>query len=191
MILRRGRRPQRGGIAVLELAMTFPFLMTVIVGIWVVGRLIQVQAILSEAVYVGARQAAQGQYVSPTTHAVLKVAASDVKQTVLNYLLAAGLPVPGSANPAKFNVVYTDVTNPAAVDPWQATQADQLSLTATLAYDQFGWTNFGLFGPIGTFGGGYGAPPSTITSSISMISLNDLPINPPPPPPAWAQYVLT
>jgi len=64
MLRTRPARPRRDAAAVVELALLLPFLLVVIIGIWEVGRLIQVQQALNNAAREGTRLAAQGQIIS-------------------------------------------------------------------------------------------------------------------------------
>src|SRR5215470_4385094 len=55
MLRTRPARPRRDAAAVVELALLLPFLLVVNLGIWEVGRLIQVQQVLNNAAREGAR----------------------------------------------------------------------------------------------------------------------------------------
>jgi ABC-2 type transport system ATP-binding protein len=55
MVRTRFRTSARRGVAVVELAVLLPFLLVVLLGIWEVGRLIEVQQILNNAAREGAR----------------------------------------------------------------------------------------------------------------------------------------
>ena len=64
----RHRPPRsRGAAAAVEFALVLPVLVTLMVGLWEVGRIIQVQQVLSNAAREGARVAAQGQTINSTS----------------------------------------------------------------------------------------------------------------------------
>src|SRR5436190_21734478 len=76
----------RGGLATVEAAVTLPFVITLMLGVWEVGRMVQVNQILTNAVREGARVAAGG-----TTNNV-PVTVAMVQAQVQNYMTASGLP---------------------------------------------------------------------------------------------------
>src|SRR5205085_12679859 len=61
------KKTPRRGAAVVELALLLPFLLVVLVGIWEVGRLIQVQQALNNAAREGAGLAAPGEIINQTS----------------------------------------------------------------------------------------------------------------------------
>src|SRR5688572_15466160 len=81
--------PTRRGAAAVEMAVVLPLLFLMIVGVWEVGRMVEVQQLLSNAVREGGRQASTGikdadavkdavvTYLK--TNGITKVSASDVK----------------------------------------------------------------------------------------------------------------
>lgn len=85
----------RRGVAAVEMALvTMTFVVPLLIGVWEVGRLIQVQQIVANSAREGARMAAQGFTVNPSGGPTqIKVTAStpNVTDTVYQYLLAAGL----------------------------------------------------------------------------------------------------
>src|SRR5947209_6013610 len=72
--------PSRRGTAAVELAVCLPFLMILLVGVWEVGRMVEVKQLMCNAVREGGRQAATG---TQTT--------AQVKQYVVNYLNTNGI----------------------------------------------------------------------------------------------------
>lgn len=98
-----------------------PVIMTLLLGTWEIGRLVEVEQILNNAVREGGRRAATGQYTS-----------AQVQQVVLNYLSMAGLTTTNAT------VTVTDLTTPGA-DPTAATELDQLQITATLPFINVRW----------------------------------------------------
>src|SRR4051794_26423126 len=92
----------RGASAAVEFALVLPVLVTLMFGLWEIGRIIQIQQVLSNSAREGARVAAQGQTIntlgSPTQIHV-STGTPCVKDTVLHYLQQANL-----------NVTSADVT---------------------------------------------------------------------------------
>ncbi len=56
---KRGRGPRRG-VAAVELALTLPLVLTLLMGTWEVGRIIEVQQYLNAGAREAARQAGSG-----------------------------------------------------------------------------------------------------------------------------------
>jgi Flp pilus assembly protein TadG len=112
------RRPRalRRGSAAVELAVVMPMLMTMLFGIWEVGRMADAQQILDNAVHEGSRQAAAGQ-----------LAAADVQATVTNYVKTAGL------STTNLTVTVSDLTTP-GTDPVDATHLDRMQVTAVIPF---------------------------------------------------------
>src|SRR5262245_23075391 len=75
---------RRSGSAVVEFSIVLPILVTLLLGIWEVGRMVQVKQILDNAAREGARAASTGFETLP-----------QVDATVKNYLAAAGLKTDG------------------------------------------------------------------------------------------------
>jgi Flp pilus assembly protein TadG len=101
-----------------------PLLSIMLVGAWEVGRIIEVQQLLCNAVREGGRQASSG---TQTT--------AQVQQYVVNYLNANGL-----TDVTATDVTFQDLTNPGTTDPTQAAQLDRLRVSVTLPYSRFRWS---------------------------------------------------
>jgi len=124
---RRNRTGRTGGAAV-ELVVVLPLILIALFGIWDVGRTVEVQQLVNNAAREGARRASVGSMLDPTTGLTVNYYQSDVRQTVVNYLTRAGIDTTG------INVQYTDLTNPAAQDPYQAQQLDHLRVSVQLPF---------------------------------------------------------
>lgn len=103
--------------------MILPVIMTLLLGTWEVGRMVEVQQILNNAVREGGRHASTGQYTNV-----------QVQQVVLNYLSMAGLTTTNAA------VTVSDLTNP-GIDATAATELDELQITATLPFINVRWAS--------------------------------------------------
>ena len=80
-------------VAAVEMAIAMPVLLYVVLGVWEVGRILDVQVMLDNAAGTGARQAATGTFTN-----------AQVVAAVTNYLKCAGL------NTANVTVTVSDVT---------------------------------------------------------------------------------
>ena len=100
-----------------------PIILTLMLGVWEVGRMIQVSQILANAAREGARVAAGG-YVNGTA-----VTVSTVQTEVQNYLTAAGLP---SAAATGAQTSLTCLASPVWTDPYQALPLDPFTVTVTI-----------------------------------------------------------
>jgi Flp pilus assembly protein TadG len=118
---RRTMRNRRGA-AVVELAFVLPLLITLLLGVWEVGRLVQVQRLLESAANEGGRQSATGMSTE-----------GQVRQVVMNYLRTAGLPI-GNAT-----VTVRNLLTP-GTDPTEAAQMDPLQVTVTMPFRDVRWS---------------------------------------------------
>ncbi|MBN9122467.1 MAG: pilus assembly protein [Planctomycetes bacterium] len=111
--MRRSLQTQtrRRGVAAIELAfVTMLLVIPLMIGIWEVGRLVQVQQIVSNAAREGARLAAQGYTINTSgTPTQIKVnsGTASVKDAVCDYLYAAGLT---TLQPADVTVTFAYTT---------------------------------------------------------------------------------
>ena len=91
----RRRTPVRRGVAAAEVALiTAVFMVPMVIGIWEIGRLIQVQQIVSNSAREGARLAAQGYTLNNAgvpTQVTVSSGAYNVNDFVYQYLYGAGL----------------------------------------------------------------------------------------------------
>src|SRR3954471_21454290 len=104
-------RPRRAAAAV-ELAVTLPVILGLLVGLWESARIVQIQQLLQSAAREGARQAATGQSSD-----------SAVRQVTLQYLKVA-LGDTGGTMTAGAVVTVANLTHPGR----DATAADSLDL---------------------------------------------------------------
>lgn len=100
-----------------------PLLLIMMLGVWEVGRMIQICQILDNAAREGARLAAGG-YVNGTA-----VTAAQVQTEVQNYLTAAGLP---SAAVSGSQITLTCLASTPWTDPYEAQPLDPFSVTVTI-----------------------------------------------------------
>ena len=116
------RRHKRSAVAAVEFAVILPVILTLLLGIWEVGRMIEIQQILHNAAREGGRQASTGQLTN-----------SEVQDAVIDSLQTAGLPIN--------NVVVTvkNLDTPAN-DVSNANYLDRIQITATIPIADIRWS---------------------------------------------------
>jgi Flp pilus assembly protein TadG len=100
-------------------------LLTILLGVWDVGRLVDVYQILSNAAREGGRCASTGQ---------LNVAG--IQEAVLRYLKQA---LPPATDLTEVTVTVTNLTNAANTDPSTSDQLDQFQIKVTLPSNSVRW----------------------------------------------------
>lgn len=138
------QRARQRGIAAVEFAFVMPVLVTLLVGLWETGRMIQLQQILSNAAREGARVAAQSQTINSTgapTQIQVDTGSPNVKQTVVNYLRQAGLNVTTSDVTVEFAFITGDTTK---TQPYQGEKGQQFRITVRLPITALQWSTLKL-----------------------------------------------
>ena len=149
MKLRTSARAARRAAAAVELAFLLQtVLFPVIMAVWELGRLVEVQQVLDNAVREGARQASTGQKTN-----------SQVIAAVQQYITDCGM---GSANPT---VTVTNLTS--GLDVSQANQLDHIQITVSVQYNNIRMTTLSDFLSSST----------TLQASVDWSSMRDLPLN--------------
>jgi hypothetical protein len=118
----RARSPRRAASAAVEFALLSPLLVALLLGMWEVGRMGEIQQILSNAAREGARQAATGQ-----------LTATEVEDVVRTYLDNAGVPTGN----LEVDVVNLDSSTRGVVG---AKQLDRLEVTVSIPFTDVEWT---------------------------------------------------
>ena len=152
MRLRPTRTPPRRGVAAVEFALvTMLFVLPVLLGMWEMGRYIQVQQIVSNSAREGARLAAQGYTINSSGNPTRIYTSSgnpNVHDTVYQYLIAAGLT---DLTPADVQVTF-QFTAPrtdgaSAAEPYQGEKNQPFKVTVTIPWAKVRWVNLGLMKP--------------------------------------------
>ena len=149
------RRRTRRAVAAVEFAACLPLILTLLLGIWEVGRLIEIQQLLHNATREAGRQASTGQLND-----------TQVKAVVTQYLAQQGLPTG--------NVVVTvqDLDTPAA-DVSAANYLDRIQIQATIPVSDIRWCLVSLVT----------TPGQVITSQVEWVTMVDKPYPSAPTPP--------
>ena len=166
--MRRSLQPRRRGVASIELAfVTMLLIIPVLIGIWEVGRLIQVQQIVSNSAREGARLSAQAFTISSagvTNQIKINSGNSSVRDTVYDYLRAAGL---HNLQPADVTVTFAFLSGrttdyvpvpadpvgtsyPAGSKPPEPCYGEKgmvFTITVRIPWDRVRWINMGLINP--------------------------------------------
>jgi Flp pilus assembly protein TadG len=183
-------------VAAVELAIVMPFLVTLLLGLWEVGRVVMVQNVMTNAAYEGGRLAASGGFFSSTNYndtisgQTIPLTYSldssgnpipyDVQKRVLTYLQASGLSTEGTKVTVKniaegWSGTYTGGASPSgsstgSYDPAAAaSQLDHLQVTVQVPYTSIRWSTLGPFIPSTTM----------LSVTVDWYSLRDMPVTVP------------
>lgn len=139
---------RRRGVAVVELAVVLPLLLLVLIGIWELGRIINVQITLNDAAREAARLGAQANMVNTFgnyTQVRFGTGAPDIDGTVRAYLRAAGI-TNQTGLVIEFQFVEPAVSAPDA-DPYTGVKNQRFRVRIQLPYDNVRWTTLSLINP--------------------------------------------
>lgn len=136
-------------MAAVELAFILPVLLLLLVGLWEVGRMVEVNQLLMNAAREGGRQASTG---------VKSV--SQVKDAVVRYLNQNGL-----SKVTTENVTVTNLTSGARAEPTGAVQLDRYRITVSIPFDSVRWVLLDQL-----------TNTPTLTGTADWYSMRDIPI---------------
>jgi Flp pilus assembly protein TadG len=148
----RHRTVARHGIAALELAIVFTFLVIpLLIGVWEVGRLVQIQQIVANSAREGARLAAQGYTINTTgspTQIMTSTGTPNVHDTAFQYLYAAGLTnLQSSDVTVTFTFLAPRSDGATATEPYQGEKNQPFQVTVTIPWNKVQWTTLGIVNP--------------------------------------------
>ncbi len=137
-------KQQRRGTAAVETSFLMPLLLIMMVGVWEVGRIVQVQEILNNAARTGARLAAQATIINTTgayTQICWESGAStpNVQDTVTQYLAGAGL----TLNNPTVTFAYA-TTSSTVTEPYQGVKNQPFTVTVTINYSDVQWSTLSV-----------------------------------------------
>ena len=190
MLYRPGK--SRRGIAATEMAIMAPVVLTLLMGLWEVGRYIAMQNLLDNAAREGGRLGCSGSYFSSNNmydsivpHPLIvlpapsKNTACELQQKVLLYLQSAGVSTTGATvtvtntgtagSSKNWTYTYTagGTISGSGYDPTgDANQLDQLGITVTLPYTNIAWSPLSWFV----------SQSATMTAKASWNSIVDIPL---------------
>lgn len=137
---------QRRGTAAVELAVVLPLLVVLLVGVWEIGRLIQLQQIMNNASRDGARLASQGIIINNSgsnTQIAMTGSSPNVTDAVTQYLQAAGI---STLSGLQITFVFLD-GDTTRTQPYQGVKNQHFRIRVTLPYANLRWTNLSLINP--------------------------------------------
>ena len=147
-MIRRDHANRREGTAAVEFAVVLIFIVPLLIGLWEVGRLVEVEQLMNNAVREGARQASTG-----------NKNAAGVQQDVANYLTVNGITCSTS------NVTVTNKTSAARNDPTTANQLDQFHVEVQIPFDSVRWVLLNKITKV-----------SNLSAGADFYSMRDIPL---------------
>jgi Flp pilus assembly protein TadG len=148
----------RRGIASVEMALVLPLILLLLVGIWEVGRLVEVQQLVANAAREGARQAATG-----------TKSYDEIKEVVLSSLKLGGVT---DQEGITVSVAGTGGGGSTTYDPTGASQLDSVSVTVDVPYANVRWAFIDRW----FFDDSSAGSPATIRGYAEWTSMKDIPI---------------
>jgi Flp pilus assembly protein TadG len=169
------RKPRRAAAAV-EFAFLAPVVFGLLLGLWQVGRIIEVKQLMDNAAREGARLAAQAQIVTTTgnfTNVHTTTGFPNVQDTVREYLAANGVVDATTVNDVTVTFQFLDNFNNANphTEPYQGAKGERFQVTVTLPVQDINWTPFSASG--------------NITSQVTWVILVDAPFTINTTVPGW------
>jgi Flp pilus assembly protein TadG len=158
MRVRAGANGRRHATAAVEFALCLPLLLTLLLGVWEVGRIVEVNQTLWNSSREAARDASLGQsnlqtvannlltYLQsaeptafPSGHTTNMVAPSTVGITLPANTVGYTC-WDATANRELFTVTFTDLTTSTVTDPTAMTRLDLYQINVQVPYASVGWT---------------------------------------------------
>jgi Flp pilus assembly protein TadG len=150
-MVRRASQPRRGVASVEVAAVTAFLLLPLMIGVWEVGRMVQVKQIVSNSAREGARRAAQGYTVNSSgtpTQVMTSSGTTNVADAVYDYLIAAGLTTLQKSDvTVTFQFLAPRSDGAPATEPYQGEKGQPFSVTVTVPWDRVRWVNLGVIRP--------------------------------------------
>jgi Flp pilus assembly protein TadG len=131
--------------------MTTVVLFPLLIGVWEVGRLIQVKQIVANATREGCRLAAQGYTINSSgtvTQIKTSTGSPNVTDAVYDYLIAAGFT---NLQPSDVTVTFTFTAarsdGQAATEPYQGEKGQPFTVSVSIPWAKVRWVNLGIITP--------------------------------------------
>lgn len=151
--MRLRRSPtRRRGVAAVELAfVTMLFIVPMLIGVWEIGRLIQVQQIVSNSAREGARLAGQAYTVNATGSPLqikINTGTPSVKSQVYQYLVGAGLTnLSYSDVEVEFQFIEPTSAGLMPTEPYLGDKNQAFTVKVTIPWEKVRWVNLGILNP--------------------------------------------
>ena len=145
----------RRGVAAAEFACCLPLIVLLLLGLWEVGRMVEVNQVMWNSAREAARDASLGQDNLQTVASNLLTYLQSAEPTAFaqghqTSLIAPVVTLPANttgytcwdttANRELFTVTFTDLTHPTDTDPTQMNQLDLYQVGVQAPYSTIGWT---------------------------------------------------
>jgi Flp pilus assembly protein TadG len=145
---------RRSGSAAVEFAVCLPLLCTLTLGLWEVGRLVEVQQVVFNATREGARDASMGQANLQAVATNIILYLQSAEPTAFGSgdstsLISPVITLPANtygytcwdntANRELFTFTFTDVTNPTVNDPTGMSQLDIYTINVSYPVSNVSW----------------------------------------------------
>jgi Flp pilus assembly protein TadG len=154
MVRSRGSRNCRRAAAVVEFALCLPLLLLILLGLWEVGRITEVEAVMWNGAREAGRDASLGQENLQSVASDMVVYLQAAEPTAFGQGHATSLIAPvvslpanttgytcwdNTANRELFTITFTDLTNPTVTDPTAMAQLDIYQVGIQVPYGSVGW----------------------------------------------------
>jgi Flp pilus assembly protein TadG len=144
---RRAGPATRAGVAAVEMGFTFMvFVFPLMIGIWEIGRMVQVQQIVSNAAREGARLAGQGTTIrsdGTITQINVSTGTPNIRDVVYQYLLATGLT---GLTLSDIDVQFA-FTSGSGTQPYEGIKNQPFTVTVKVKWDKVRWVDLGIIRP--------------------------------------------
>ncbi len=117
-------------------------LLTLLFGLWQIGRIVEVMQLMDNAAREGARLASQAQIINQVGAFTLIHASSglpNVQDTVREYLVGNGVITASQVNDVQVTFQFLD-GDLSRTDPYQGLQGERFQITVTLPMQDVNWT---------------------------------------------------
>lgn len=155
-VSKRRVKMRRRGVAAVEFGLCLPLLVVILLGIWEVGRIVQVSNVLWNGARESARDASVGQdnlkAVASNTLAYLQSALpmafnSSHSTSLISPVVTLPANTTGytcwdnTSNIELFTITFTDITQPTVTDPTGMTKLDHYQIGLQVPYTSIRWNS--------------------------------------------------
>ena len=146
----------RRGVAAVEFAFCAPLILLLVLGLWEIGRITEVQNVMWNCAREGARDASMGQANLQAVATNVKTYLQGAEPTAFGYGHSTNMITPPTvitlpantygytcwdttANVELFTITFKDFTTTTVTDPTGMSQLDHYQISVSAPYSSFGW----------------------------------------------------